>query len=182
MSDEWVIEIYVVIFKRGRERESERLREQERFHLCEAQACSSTCTQNPILHNTHMQTHQRTRASHANPAPLPLRHSLRKRERRRDSREGERSKKWIQRWSVSSAGFTLPSHPGKRTLSLFLFRIDTHPKVLCWKWLSDCFFTKTLSLAEKQTMHLSGYHTGKVEIDFTYNTRVHLVHSNVLYL
>lgn len=150
---------------------------QERFHLCEAQTCSSTCTQKPILH-THW--HTRTDAHiHPNPAPLPLRHSLVKRERRRDSKEGkgEGVKKWIQSWSVlsgfSPAGFTL-WHTHTHT--------HAHPKVFRWKWLSDCFLTKTLLPAEKQTVHLSGYQIARAEIDFTYNSHVHLVHFNTVYL
>lgn len=40
---------------------------------------------------------------------------------------------------------------------------------------------KTLSPAEKQTVHLSGYQIAKAEIDFTYNSHVHLVHFNTVY-
>ncbi len=49
----------------------------------------------------------------------------------------------------------------------------TRRKVFRWKWLSDCFLTKTLSLAEKQTVHLSGYQIVEAEIDFTYNSHIH---------
>lgn len=94
-------------------------------------------------------------------------------ERRRDSR----------RLSVFSSGLYYPSHTLTRTqlFTLFLSLTHTH-KSIPVEWLSDCFLPITLSPAEKQTVHLSGYRIAKAEMDFTYNSHVHLVHFTTVYL